>query len=127
MPDASASVVIVPIAALSVVVDAACVDDVQDAASATGRRRDLATWVGARWDGGTERRALRLASDGSWLVVGDRVIVRRLGLEAFRPVPLWLRSLEERLAIVSLVSLESGFGFWLDLERLARIDAGDGV
>ena len=59
--------------------------------------------------------------------VGDRVIVRRLGMGAFRPLPHWLGALEERLAIASLVSLESGFGFWLDLDRLARMDAEVGV
>lgn len=122
MLDRTAPFVMLPIAAHWVIVDAARVEDVQDAAFAAGPRRDLAELMGLCWEASPQvsagRRALRLSSDGTWLIAGDRVIVRQLPPEAFRPLPLWLESLRERLAIVALVQLDRGFGFRLDVDRL---------
>lgn len=127
MPDAGGAFVLLPVAAHRVVVDAAHFEDVQDAALAIGPRRDLAELMGVRWEASPQahvgRRALRLSRDGSWLVAGDQVIVRQIAAEAFRPLPRWLESLRERLAIVSLVELESGFGFRLDVDRLPPWEA----
>ncbi|UJR80102.1 hypothetical protein [Sandaracinus amylolyticus] len=122
MRELAMSVVVVPLAAVRLVVDARRVSAIEDASSAEGTTHDLAEMMGIALSeqsvGELGRRALQV-DGGAWLVAAERVIVRSLRVEAFHPLPSWLGSLHERLGITSLVALEDGFGFELDVDRVA--------
>lgn len=112
-------VLVLPIAGVRLVLDAMRVGAIEDAARADGARRDLASMMGLEVAPG-RRRALRVASDGSWLIAGERVIVRSLRREAFKPLPPWLAALGERLGLSGLVDVDGGFAFALDFDRIVR-------
>ncbi|AKF07306.1 hypothetical protein [Sandaracinus amylolyticus] len=122
MRELATSVVVVPLAAVRLVVDARRVSAIEDASRAEGVTHDLAARMGVALDAQSVaelgRRALQV-DGGAWLVAAERVLVRSLRVEAFRPLPSWLGSLHERLGIAALVAFDDGFGFELDVDRVA--------
>lgn len=107
-----------PIASVRVLVDARQVDAIADEEEIVGARHDLAFWLGVPSGEGT-RRALRLARGGTWVLVGDRVVVRKVADAAHRPLPRWLDAVGGRLMVDALVALGDGtFGLAMDLEHM---------
>ena len=107
-----ALVVLVPSASgCSFVLDASSVQAIDDAAAANGAVRDLARY-------GSQPIGRALLTDRGWVLIGDRVVVRRLPREAFGPLPPWIDSVAQSLPLSALVRIDEGFAYQIDLDRL---------
>ena len=90
----------------TLVLDASKVHMVDDVALASGAVRTLCD--------GEARRAL--LTDRGWVIVDDRVELRRVDRDAFIAMPAWLESV--RWPLAALVRIDEGFGCQIDIDRL---------
>jgi hypothetical protein len=90
----------------TLVLDASKVHMVDDAALAGGAVRSLCE--------GEAQRAL--LTDRGWLIVDDRVELRRVDRDAFVATPAWLESV--RWPLLALVRIDEGFACQVDIGRL---------
>ena len=90
----------------TLVLDASEVHMVEDAALAGGAVRTLSD--------SDARRALLTAR--GWVIVDDRVVLRRIDRDAFLPMPAWLERVQ--FPVRALVRIDEGFGCHIDIDRL---------
>jgi hypothetical protein len=103
------------------VVRAEHVSAVSDRGELEGPIVDAHALLGVTPDAGAEVRALHVGKegrDGLWLAVGGGLQLRRLSPHAFQPLPRWLPRVSEVLPIATLVDLEDGFAFEIDVARM---------
>ncbi len=127
MRDDCVAALLFPCHTATLVVLASWVEVIDDLSRVDGEVRDVLPLLGlevAPRRAGEERRALRLRS-GLWLAMSHEVLLRVMPVAAFGPVPAWLGRLADRAPVAAVVRLESGFGFEVDVARLAHGD-GDG-
>lgn len=119
MPEREIAIVVLPLAPLAIVVPASYVHEIDDATNAGDAACDVAALLDLEAPTGA-RRAIRAGE--AWLIVGETIVLRSVPVSTFRPLPAWLAALGERYPVSSIVRLENGFAFELDVDRAIARD-----